>query len=168
MDDLPDWLKGFDTQLEPASTPQTAGTVSVSNWLNEQEAPPQESIAPVAPALEQPHPPEAAPVSSTPAAPASTSTVAAGPKGFAPSNNPLITQAQAHLSSGQVDPALDLYNQVIGQGQNLPAVIQDLTNAAYRYPVDPSLWQTLGDAYMRNDQIQEALDAYTKAEELLR
>jgi len=28
-------------------------------------------------------------------------------------------------------------------------------------------WQTLGDAYVRNDQLQEALAAYIKAEELL-
>jgi cytochrome c-type biogenesis protein CcmH/NrfG len=28
--------------------------------------------------------------------------------------------------------------------------------------------QSLGDAYMRDKRLQEALDAYTKAEELLR
>jgi cytochrome c-type biogenesis protein CcmH/NrfG len=38
----------------------------------------------------------------------------------------------------------------------------------YRYPVEVSLWQLLGDAYMRANRLQDALDAYTKAEELLR
>ena len=31
-----------------------------------------------------------------------------------------------------------------------------------------SVWQALGDAYMRASQVQEALDAYSKAEDLLR
>jgi len=31
-----------------------------------------------------------------------------------------------------------------------------------------AIWQALGDAYMRANLLQEALDAYTKAEELLR
>ena len=30
------------------------------------------------------------------------------------------------------------------------------------------MYQTLGDAYMQADKLQEALDAFTKAEELLR
>jgi hypothetical protein len=41
-------------------------------------------------------------------------------------------------------------------------------DALYRYPVEVSIWQALGDAYMRSNRLQEALDAYTKAEELLR
>jgi cytochrome c-type biogenesis protein CcmH/NrfG len=47
-------------------------------------------------------------------------------------------------------------------------IIFDLQEATYRHPVDVIVWQTLGDAYMRNNRLQEALDAYTKAEELLR
>jgi cytochrome c-type biogenesis protein CcmH/NrfG len=38
----------------------------------------------------------------------------------------------------------------------------------YRFPVDVNIWQSLGDAYMRANRLQDALDAYTKAEELLR
>ena len=44
----------------------------------------------------------------------------------------------------------------------------DLREATYRYPVDVNIWQSLGDAYMRANRLQDALDAYTKAEELLR
>ena len=44
----------------------------------------------------------------------------------------------------------------------------DLKEALYRFPVEVSIWQTLGDAYMRSNRLQDALDAYTKAEELLR
>ena len=49
-----------------------------------------------------------------------------------------------------------------------PDVIRDLRDALYRYPVEVSIWQALGDAYMRANRLQDALDAYTKAEELLR
>ena len=170
MEDLPDWLKGFDTPQETPAAPAGAESISVSTWLNEQEIPAQEPIAPVKPAAEQPLPvvTQPVPVIPEPVAAAPVEVVPSNLKGFSTSGNPLIAQAQAHLGGGRIDPALDLYNQVIGQGQNLDAVIQDLTNATYRYPVDPSLWQALGDAYMRNDQIQQALDAYTKAEEFLR
>jgi hypothetical protein len=44
----------------------------------------------------------------------------------------------------------------------------DLREAIYLFPVDVIVWQTLGDAYMRAGRLQEALDSYTKAEELLR
>jgi cytochrome c-type biogenesis protein CcmH/NrfG len=50
----------------------------------------------------------------------------------------------------------------------LDEVIHDLREAIYRYPVEVIIWQTLGDAYMRTNRLQDALDAYTKAEELLR
>ena len=57
---------------------------------------------------------------------------------------------------------------MINAGQNLDIAIQDLKNALDQYPVDISLWQALGDAYIRSNRVQDALDAYTKAEELLR
>ena len=40
--------------------------------------------------------------------------------------------------------------------------------ALYRYPVEVAILQALGDAYMRANRLQDALDSYTKAEELLR
>ena len=59
----------------------------------------------------------------------------------------------------------------MGQGRQfkfLEEIIHDLRDALYRYPVEVTIWQTLGDAYMRENRLQEALDSYTKAEELLR
>jgi cytochrome c-type biogenesis protein CcmH/NrfG len=50
----------------------------------------------------------------------------------------------------------------------LDEIVDDLLKAVDRHPVEISLYQALGDAYMRKDQLQEALDAYTRAEELLR
>jgi tetratricopeptide (TPR) repeat protein len=77
-------------------------------------------------------------------------------------------QAFNFLDNGQIDAAVEQYNQIIESGEMLETVIEDLRKALDRYPVDISIWQTLGDAYLRNDQVQEALDSYTKAEELLR
>lgn len=79
-----------------------------------------------------------------------------------------ILDAQSYLANGQLDRALALYNQLISSGQKIEETIHDLRDALYRYPIESSLWQTLGDAYMRSEHIQDALDAYTKAEELLR
>ena len=62
----------------------------------------------------------------------------------------------------------DFYGKLIRKGKSLEDIIRDLRDALYRYPVEVPLWQSLGDAYMRANRLQEALDAYTKAEELLR
>jgi tetratricopeptide (TPR) repeat protein/uncharacterized protein Smg (DUF494 family) len=77
-------------------------------------------------------------------------------------------QAFTLLDAGKIEAAIVQYNQIIESGELLDIVIEDLRKALDRYPVDISIWQTLGDAYLRNDQVQEALDSYTKAEELLR
>jgi len=48
------------------------------------------------------------------------------------------------------------------------AMDMDVQEALYRFPVDVNLWVVLGDAHLRTDDLQDALDAYTKAEDLVR
>jgi competence protein ComEA len=79
-----------------------------------------------------------------------------------------LIQARNTLIEGDINTSLEYYNTLIQSQQMLAEVIQDLNEALYRYPVDVGIWQSLGDALMRTGQIQDALDAYTKAEELLR
>ncbi len=79
-----------------------------------------------------------------------------------------LGDAQAQLGRGNIAAALDIYTKLIRKGKSLEDIIRDLRDALYRYPVEVPLWQSLGDAYMRANRLQEALDAYTKAEELLR
>ena len=79
-----------------------------------------------------------------------------------------LQQAQTALEKGDIGAALADYTQFIQNGELLEETIHDLRDALYRHPVDVDIWQSLGDAYMRSNRIQEALDAYTKAEELLR
>jgi cytochrome c-type biogenesis protein CcmH/NrfG len=80
----------------------------------------------------------------------------------------LREQAYTLLDRGQIEAAIEQYNQIVESGEMLDVIIEDLRKALDRHPVDISIWQALGDAYLRNDQVQEALDSYTKAEELLR
>ena len=81
---------------------------------------------------------------------------------------PPLSRAQAELGRGNIGAALELYGRLIRKGRSLEEIIRDLRDALYRYPVEVPIWQALGDAYMRANRLQEALDAYTKAEELLR
>jgi tetratricopeptide (TPR) repeat protein len=80
----------------------------------------------------------------------------------------LLSSAQTILDQNSLDASMKLYTRLIKKGRLLDEVIHDLREAIYRYPVDVIVWQTLGDAYMRANRLQDALDAYTKAEELLR
>lgn len=76
--------------------------------------------------------------------------------------------AQAAMNSSNLDQSLEIYNTLITNNLNIEESIHNLREATYRFPINASLWQTLGDAYARNNALQDALDAYTKAEELLR
>jgi hypothetical protein len=85
-----------------------------------------------------------------------------------PSIDPVLETARTELSGNNVSSALETYDRLIKKARFLDEVIYDLREALYRYPVDVGIWQSLGDAYMRANRLQDALAAYTKAEELLR
>ena len=82
--------------------------------------------------------------------------------------DPILHTARTELSRSNIPSALEAYGKLIKKGRFLDEAIFDLREALYRYPVEVSIWQSLGDAYMRANRLQDALDAYTKAEELLR
>jgi tetratricopeptide (TPR) repeat protein len=79
-----------------------------------------------------------------------------------------LSAAQTALDAKQIKESMQAYTKLIKKNRLLDEVIHDLREAIYRFPVDVSIWQTLGDAAMRANRLQDALDAYTKAEELLR
>lgn len=80
----------------------------------------------------------------------------------------LLSNARTELKSGVFQSALKKYCVLIKKGRLLNEVINDLQQALESFPVEVSIWQALGDGYMRANRLQDALDAYTKAEELLR
>jgi len=138
--ETPTWLKGLEEQESKAEQEEMP-----SDWVPEFELPTAE-----VPALEiEETQPQAA-------------TIEAG------SHAELLSIAQSALQSHNLEKALQAYNQLIKDGQYLEETIHDLRDALYRYPIDITIWQTLGDAYLRSNRLQEALEAYTKAEELLR
>lgn len=145
----PEWLKdleGEESGLMP-DVPYSAST-GQTGWLKKTE-----ETVPVS-KVEDTSPVRVTPVTSSPQP--------------AASGGDDLYNAQAALNGQDIDNALEYYNRLINRGEALEETIHDLRDAIYRYPVDVNIWQSLGDAYMRSNQLQEALDAYTKAEELLR
>jgi competence ComEA-like helix-hairpin-helix protein len=59
------------------------------------------------------------------------------------------------------------YPELIQEPEKLPQIVYDLQEALRVQPQDITLWMALGDAQMRLGQVQEALESYNKAEELL-
>ncbi len=175
---LPDWMQGLgkDQPIRKASVPVD----TMPAWLKgEAEEPPR--AEPTAPSdwrpiegqiagrsLDQAQHAEPGtggnqqqPASEAGAAPSRSTTSAGG-------ELPDLENAQNKLGQGDIPAALEEYNRLIRQGRSLEESIRDLREAVYRYPVEVSIWQALGDAYMRANRLQEALDAFNKAEELLR
>ncbi len=80
-------------------------------------------------------------------------------------------EAQADIQRGNIDNALEKYEQLIQGGQRIDLILDDLSQA-----IDNGLYTekmvevltNLGDAFLRLDRLQSALNAYTKAEEILR
>jgi len=72
------------------------------------------------------------------------------------------------LQRGNIDNAVSIFNGFIKSKESIDEIIIELQTALdHNYPINISLWQTLGDAYLRKNQLKNALDAYSKAEELL-
>jgi competence ComEA-like helix-hairpin-helix protein len=185
--DLPEWLRNVEEQRQPAEPEPTAP----ADWMPAAEPSQEEPTSPTPvsePEVEEP----SAQVAPSPA-PEPEPEPAPEPKPAPPvpperepyrepvtrsrtgmtgmlsaAQDPALTQAQNELTRGNIPGAMDSYEKLIKKGKLLDEIIFDLREALYRYPVEVSILQTLGDAYMRANRLQDALDAYTKAEELLR
>jgi cytochrome c-type biogenesis protein CcmH/NrfG len=132
--------------------------------------PPQaQPVPPVQPVMQTPAatapvaPPQQQPPAPKPAAPRK-----AGMKSETQPTSSALTQAKGELDRGDIPAALEHYGKLIKKGKHLEDTIRDLSDSIYRYPVEVGIWQTLGDAYMRANRLKEALEAYNKAEELIR
>ncbi|MBE0688062.1 MAG: hypothetical protein IH585_18865 [Anaerolineaceae bacterium] len=79
-----------------------------------------------------------------------------------------LEAARKFLDSGNVEESIKLFDKLIQDDFDLDSIIENIQNALdHHYPIDINLWQALGDAYVKNNQFQNALDAYSKAEDLL-
>ncbi|MFN8383264.1 MAG: tetratricopeptide repeat protein [Anaerolineales bacterium] len=196
--DLPDWLKGVDETEQQegedappwlhreqyeAEAPQQLKPTSPSDWhplepkseveAQQQPKPPvvTTTASPSSQAKAQPiikNPPSPEPSEQPRVEKKKPAKPARQPKAEAPTNVNVLVQAKGELDRGDIPTALDHYGKLIKKGKHLEETIRDLTESIYRYPVEVGIWQTLGDAYMRANRLKEALEAYNKAEELIR
>lgn len=187
--DLPTWLRG----LEVPETAAATASDDMPNWLKDEESEVPPPPAPTQPADWTPETAQASftPPASTPAAtPEPYKKTAPKPElkpkakvemsapadkakvkrtgMLPPLVDPGLASARDALSRGEIPVALQSYGTLIRKGKLLEDITFDLKEALYRFPVEVSIWQALGDVYMRANRLQDALDAYTKAEELLR
>ncbi len=173
--DLPDWLQGVDeesTVIEDDDN--TPPWMHRESWESEDG-----KIQPKPTNPSDWHPVEPKPVATAaqpkqqkPAAPAAQKPVPAKKNAVkqpeVQSGSSVLNQAKGELDRGDIPAALEHYEKLIKKGKHLEDVIRDLNESLYRYPVEVGIWQTLGDAYMRSNRLKEALEAYNKAEELIR
>ena len=80
----------------------------------------------------------------------------------------LLAQADQALKDGDLNSTLERIHEAAADEEDLSKVIDFINQALYLHPVEPELWLALGDVYAKDRHIQEAIDAYTKAEELIR
>ncbi len=170
--DLPDWLQGVDeesTVIEDDDN--TPPWMHRESWESEDG-----KIQPKPTNPSDWHPVEPKPIAQPkqqkPAAPAVQKPVPAKKVAVkqpeTQTNSSVLNQAKGELDRGDIPAALEHYEKLIKKGKHLEDVIRDLNESLYRYPVEVGIWQTLGDAYMRSNRLKEALEAYNKAEELIR
>lgn len=79
----------------------------------------------------------------------------------------VFNNAHKALSDGDFQTAQTTYIQLIEERKFIPGIIQDLVEVENRYKEHPDYWELLGDAYGRSQHVQAALDAYTKAEQMV-
>ena len=187
--DLPEWLRDVDEQRKPAEPEPTASTdwtpAETAALSQEEPVSPTPESEPKAeetsaqaalPSAPEPKPEPTPEPKPTPQAPPErepyrepVTRSRSGMTGMlSAAQDPDLTGAQMELTRGNIPGAMDSYGKLIKKGKLLDEIIFDLREALYRYPVEVSIMQTLGDAYMRANRLQDALDSYTKAEELLR
>lgn len=172
--DLPSWLR--DDTGEVVAEPTKIEPTRADEWQPMQETKqPEVFEAPVEtpkpepkPEPTKPAPQKAEPRPETPVAPYQEPVTRKGTGMLTQTVDMILGQARNELGRSNIPGALETYTKLIKRGRFLDEVIFDLREALYRYPVEVSIWQTLGDAYNRANRLQDALDAYTKAEELLR
>ncbi|VAW35003.1 Cell division protein FtsK, partial [hydrothermal vent metagenome] len=74
-----------------------------------------------------------------------------------------LTVAQDALANGRLDEAISQFKQLVTAGSGMMTIIAELEQAAGANPQKPAFHQVLGDAYMRNGQLQKALASYRSA-----
>jgi len=156
--------------IEPTPVPAPPAAVErpvVAAPRPEPTAPPAAARIPAAPS--PPPPPRPTPIAAPPPVVEATPPVTAAPA--PPTRRPkpdpakVLEDSRQALATGDVSSAAKLYGGLIKRRESLGQVIEDLRIALERTPDAAALWQVLGDAYMKDDQTSEAIEAYRKGME---
>jgi hypothetical protein len=75
----------------------------------------------------------------------------------------VLAHGRQRLAEGDLEGAAAALNHLVQGGRKLPEIITELEAATSSNPGATVLYRTLGDAYMRANQLQRALDAYRQA-----
>jgi tetratricopeptide (TPR) repeat protein len=78
-----------------------------------------------------------------------------------------LSVAAATLNSGDLEEALTIYQDLINTSQFLDKIIDALATSLDRYQDAPAIYEVLGDAQVRNGQLNSALQSYQLALEKL-
>ena len=77
----------------------------------------------------------------------------------------ILEAARKALATGDYQKAASSYASLIKRNIEVASITEELRLALDRNPRTPSLWQTLGDAYMKGDRLQDAIEAYRRGME---
>ncbi|MBI3242138.1 MAG: tetratricopeptide repeat protein [Chloroflexi bacterium] len=177
-DEMPDWVRAKTAMLSepPAAEPEPEPALpTIDDWVNINKMPVPEDVAPV----EAPTPVEAATPAPEPVAAIAPEVVEPKPKKPSrpkrprPARKPklrsgeeppiVLAVARERLMEENFEQAVEVYAELTHAGELLPDIIADLEAANQKNPRSPELLRALGDAYMKDNQLQKALDVYRAA-----
>jgi len=74
-----------------------------------------------------------------------------------------LESARSALDAGDYEAAVTDYRALLDAGEGMNALITEMESQVSAHSHVSTLRELLGDAYMRNGQLQKALDAYRQA-----
>jgi len=174
-DELPDWLSEEDEGVEeepaqpepepvaeaPAEEEPKKKTGSLTGWLS--------AVEPAEP-IEELEEAEATPVPTPVAADAPVEQVAAAalPGAELQDYGKWLEEGRVQLKEKNIDVGLSAYESLVNSGQMLHETIDDLTKFLREQTIDhPRARRIVGDAFLAQGQLQEALDMYRNALDVL-
>ena len=162
-EELPAWLQA---PAEPTDTGLDEFLKAVAPAEAAPAEPVEEPAAEVAPAAEvKPEaPPEPEKVAEPVAAPAAPPPEREEREvAVAEGAQERLTQARRYLEEGDIAAAVTVYEVLVSEGQLLEETIRDLSDTVERRSVGPEVYRVLGDAFMAQERLDEALEMYRKA-----
>jgi len=173
---VPDWMKGSSTRLEdtaptvirrppetrmPAEWIQEPSNDEVPNLIIEKQ---EDHVEPSVQPAAQPESVEDDLRSAFVLPQSSPSSSRENPDARAIAS---LEDARNSITSGNMRSGLRYYTDMLHEGKAIESIVSDLEAMLFENPSDFLFWRTLGDGYVRTNKVQDALIAYTKAEEIL-